>query len=154
MSYETLDPCAEGAEANRCSQTTGTGNSLARSYATVGLRIRSVRAPGISISADGFAARSSYRTRRGHRAGHIEASAERSWGVAEVCQKQWNDDGRGRDERTAGVSPKREDAWLSRVPKAASSTSILTMSLTACSSRSSRKPMRFWFPLGSGLWRR
>jgi len=152
MSHEAVDQGRQGSQAKYRSQITGAEHCLAGSDAAFSPRLPVVRAPGISVSGGGFAARSPGRGCRGHSAGHVEASAAHRGTAAEVCQKQGADDGRDRDGLPAAVPANKEQAWLSRVAKAACSKSTLLMSLIACSSRSSPRPTRFWFPLGSALW--
>ena len=152
MAYGTLHKGRTSSEAKRGSCTAGAACCLARSQAAPFPFVRLVWASGISVSAGGLPTRSSGRACRGLGAGHVEASAAHRGTAAEVCQKQRSDDGCDHDRRARSVPGNKEEAWLSRASKAACSKSTLTMSLIACLSPSSRRPTRFWCPLGNAPW--
>ena len=152
MAYGALHKSRTRSEAERSSCTAGAGCCLARSHAAPFPFVPIVWTPGIPVFAGGLPTRSASRSGGSHGSDHVEAPATDRGVTAQLCQKQRHNDGCYRDGRARGVPANKETAWLSRVPNAACSKSTLTMSLIACSSRSSPRPMRFWCPLGSARW--
>jgi hypothetical protein len=151
MAYAALHPNGEGSEVERCSRTPGAAYEIARSHAAPCIQLRAITSPGISVSEASLPAGSSCESSRGHSTHHVEASAAHRRTAAEACQKQRPDDGVDRDRGIANFPANKEEAWLSRAKKAAPWKFTLTMSLIACSSRSSARPTIFWFPVESAL---
>ena len=120
-----------------------------RSSASVVTRVRFVRAPGISLPGRSLPARSSSPSSRSHSAGHVETSAADRGAAPQVREKQRSDHRSDRNCRVACLSAYSKKAWLSRVEKAAHFKSTFPIRLIACSSRSSRRLMTFWFPIAS-----
>jgi hypothetical protein len=149
MAHDALKQSGKGSEAERGSWTDRAAGCITRSHAAPFPRVRAFSAPGISVSGGGLPAGSTGGSHGGHGADNVETPAAHSGTAAQACEKPWADDGNDRDGRIAGVPGCKEEAWLSRAPEAARSKSTLTMSLIACSSRSSPRPTIFWFPLGS-----
>ena len=151
MSNDALafDQGGEGL-AIECRSWPATASSCAsRSSASVVTRVRSVRAPGISLPGRSLPARSSSPSSRSHSAGHVETSAADRGAAPQVRQKQRSDHRSDRNCRLECLSAYSKKAWLSRVEKAAHFKSTFPIRLIACSSRSSRRLMTFWFPIAS-----
>jgi hypothetical protein len=151
MTYAALHPNGEGPEVERCSCSPRAACEITRGHAAPCFQLRAIAPPGISVSAASLPAETSRRSSRGHGADHVEAPAAHRRTAAEACQKQWPDDGVDRDRCIASFPANKEEAWLSRAKKAALWKFTLTMSLIACSSRSSARPTIFWFPVESAL---
>ena len=151
MSHGALafDQGGEGL-AIECRSWPATPSSCAsRSSASVVTRVRFVRTPGISLPGRSLPARSSSPSSRSHSAGHVETSAADRGAAPQVREKQRSDHRSDRNCRVACLSAYSKKAWLSRVEKAAHFKSTFPIRLIACSSRSSRRLMTFWFPIAS-----
>src|SRR6516165_11533616 len=112
-------------------------------------RVRSFRASGVSLPREGVPARSICRNSRDHDPGHFEAATANRGTSPEICEKQWSDDRGYRNRRVACLSAYSKKAWLSRIEEAAHFESISHIHLIACSRRSSRRLMKFWFPVAN-----
>ena len=149
MTYDALDQSGKGSATECRSWPTPASCCFARSSPAVVTRVRSVRAPSLSVPGGSVPARSTGRSDRAYGANHVEASAEHGGTAAEVREKQWPDHWSDCDRRVERVSAHSKKAWLSRVKKAAHCKSTFPIRLIACSSRSSRRLMTFWFRVAS-----
>ena len=144
MADDAIDQSGEGSTAERRSWSAPASSCASRSSTAVVTRVRFVRAPSISLPGRSLASRSTSRSSRSHRAGHVEASTADGGTAPEVREKQRPDHGSDRSRRIECVSTHSKKAWLSRVEKAADFKSTFPIRLIACSSRSSRRLTTFW----------
>src|SRR5438034_2484556 len=119
MTYDALNQSGKGSAAERRSWPTPASCCFARSSPAVVTRVRSVRAPSLSVLGGSVPARSTGRSDRAYGANHVEASAEHGGTAAEVREKQWPDHRSDCDRRVERVSAHSNKAWLSRAQKAA-----------------------------------
>src|SRR5262249_18049256 len=75
MSNDSLDQDGKGSPAECRSRAFAASNRASQSSASVGTRVRLVRAPSISLPARSLATRSTDRSSRSHCANYLEASA-------------------------------------------------------------------------------
>src|SRR5437879_2915784 len=149
MAHGPLDQSEEGSPAECRSWPAAASRCASRSSASVVTRVRFIRAPSISLPGRSLPSRSTSRSSRSHGAGYVEASAADGGTAPEVCKKQRSDHRSDRSRRVESVSAHSKKAWLSRVKKAAHFKSTFPIRLIACSSRSSRRLMTFWFHVAS-----
>src|SRR5436309_559797 len=149
MTYDAFDQSGKGSAAECRSWPAAASCCFARSSPAVVTRVRSVRAPSLSVPGGSVPARSTGRSDRAYGANHVETSAEHGGTAAEVREKQWPDHRSDCDRRVERVSAHSKKAWLSRVKRAAHFKSAFPIRLIACSSRSSRRLMTFWFHVAS-----
>ena len=138
----------EGGESspNECrSWPAATWSRVARGSASPITGIRFIRAPGISLLGGSLPARSARRNSRSHNIGHLETAAPDRRTAPKVCEKQRSYDRSDRNRRPQFVSAHSQEAWLSRIERAAIFTLMFPIRLIACSRRSSRRHTRFWF---------
>src|SRR6266567_3756885 len=148
MTDDALDQSGKGSAAELRSWPTPASCCFAPSGTALVTRVRSVRAPSISVPGGSFPAGSAGRSPRAYSADHVEASAEHGGTAAEVREKQWPNPWSDRDRRGERVSRCSKKAWLSPAPKAAHCKFTFPIRLIACSSQSSREPTIFWSPCG------
>ena len=149
MAHDAFDQSGKSSAAERRSWFAPAPSGAARSSAAAVTRVRFVRASSLSLPGRSFPARSPRRRSPSYGASYVEASAAYGGTSPEVREKQRTDHGSNRDRRVACVSPHSKKAWLSRVEKAAHFKSMFPIRLIACSSRSSRRPTIFWYPVAS-----
>ena len=149
MAHDAFDQSGKSSAAERRSWFAPAPSGAARSSAAAVTRVRFVRASSLSLPGRSFPARSTRRRSPSYGASYVEASAAYGGTSPEVREKQRTDHGSNRDRRVACVSPHSKKAWLSRVEKAAHFKSMFPIRLIACSSRSSRRPTIFWYPVAS-----
>jgi len=121
----------------------------ARGSASPVTGVRFVRAPSISLPGRSLPAGSACKSSRSHSIGHLETSAPDRRTAPKICEKQRSHHRSDRDCRGKCVSAHSKEAWLSRIERAAIFKFMFPIRLIACSSRSSRRPTRFWSHVAS-----
>lgn len=149
MTYGSFQQGGKGSEAEHCTWTSQASGSTPGGHAAPFGQIRVVRSSGLSVFGGGLPARLPGRSYRAICADHIEASATHRGTAAEARKRPRHDYGFDRNGCTEGFPGSAEEAWLRRAPGAARRKSTSIMSLTACPSRSSRRPTISLFPLGN-----
>ena len=149
MADGALDQSGQGSTPERRSWSASAPNRAFRCSAAAVTRVRFIGASGISLSATGLATRASRRDSRGYRAGHLETSPTDCGIAAKIRARQWPDHWSDCNCGINYVPGSAQEAWRTRVDKAATFKSTLPIRLIACSSRSSRKLTRFWSHVAS-----
>ena len=122
----------------------GAWSRTARGGASPFTRVRVIGAPSLSLLGRSLPARSARRNSRGHNIGHLETATPDRRAASKVCEKQRSHYRSDRNRRSQCVPADSEEAWLSRLERAAIFKFTLPIRLIACSSRSSRRLTRFW----------
>src|SRR5205807_7573407 len=86
--HGALDQSEEGSPAECRSWPAAASRCASRSSASVGTRVRFIRAPSLSLPGRSLPSRSTSRSSRSHGAGYVEASAADGATAPEVCKKQ------------------------------------------------------------------
>lgn len=149
MTYGSFQQGGKGSEAEHCPWTSPPSGSTTGGHAAPFRQIRVVRSSGLSVFGGGLPARSPGRSYRAICSDHVEASATYSGTTAEARERSRYDYGVDRNGCAEGFPGSAEEAWLRRAPGAARRKSTSIMSLTACTSPSSRRPTISLFPLGN-----
>ena len=123
-----------------------------RASSVTGIRV--VRTASIPLPGTSRPARSACKSSRSHSTAHLEASAPDRRAAPKVCEKQRLHHRSDRNRRVKCVSADSEEAWLSRIKRAAIFKFMFPIRLIACSSRSSRRLTRFWSHVASAPWAR
>lgn len=152
MAFDALDQSQKGASGQRCSWLTSAPGGMARSSATLVAAVRSLRASSLSLSRRSFASGWAGGNSRGRGTNYAESSSAHGETIAEVRKEQWPDHGSNRGRCLECIFPYRKKAWLSRGERTAHFKSPFPIHLIACSSSSSRRLTRFWFPAANARW--
>src|SRR5215469_16642635 len=129
MADGALDQSGQGSTPERRSRSAAASNCAFRCSAALVTRVRFIGASGISLSATGLATRASSRDSRGYRTGHLETSPTDCGIAAEIRERQWPDHRSDCNRGIKHLPGPAEEAWLSRVEKAATFKSTLPIRL-------------------------
>ena len=149
MADDALDQSGKGSIPERRSWSASASNCAFRCSPSAVTRVRFIRASSISLSATGLATQASSRDSRGYCTGDLETPPTDCGIAAEIRERQWPDHRSDCNRGIKYLPESSEEAWLSRVEKAATFKSTLPIRLIACSSRSSRRLTRFWSQVAS-----
>ena len=140
---------------NKCrSRAAAAWGRAVRGRASSVTGIRVVRTASIPLPGTSRPARSARKSSRSHSTAHLEASAPDSRAASKLCEKQRPHNRSDRNRRVECVSADSEEAWLSRIKRAAIFKSMFPIRLIACSSRSSRRRTTSWSHVASAPWAR
>ena len=150
---DAVDQSGKGSTPERRSWSASASGCAYRSSSPAVTRVRSIRAPSISLSGDSFPPRSSPRNSRSHRTGDLEASAVDAGIGPEIRENQRSDHRSYRHVSVECLSPYFKKAWLSRIEKAAHFEFKFPIPLIACSNRNSSRLTTSWSHVANAPWR-
>jgi hypothetical protein len=149
MADDAVDQSGKGSTPERRSWSASASGCAYRSSSPAVTRVRSIRAPSISLSGGSLPPRSSPRNSRSHCTRDLEAPAVDAGIGPEIREKQRSDHRSHRNRSVECLCPYFKKAWLSRIEKAVHFEFKFPIPLIACSSRNSRRLTTFWSHVAS-----